>query len=244
MNEDEAFIRVVVDSPGDDTPRLVYADWLDDQSDPRGPYLRAETEWAKARRRTAERRLRPLARKLDLVWVARVSRPPLGVCCDHLLLSSTGGGVRPAELDAAADELGVTLPAHLRALLLNYNLGHLRGGPFVLPGEGGRRGTPVDGFVCVNDPDLIEGAVSCELVGRTVWEREEYGLSEEFVFLAATLDDTDLVVSCRPSERGAVFERDGYEMYDDPDAVNIRVASSVGELLAILEPRPWPLTDV
>ena len=47
MNEDEAFIRAIVDNPGDDTPRLVYADWLDDRDDPRGPYLRAEFEWAK-----------------------------------------------------------------------------------------------------------------------------------------------------------------------------------------------------
>src|SRR5262249_19542994 len=27
VSEDEAFIRAVVDGPGDDTPRLVYADW-------------------------------------------------------------------------------------------------------------------------------------------------------------------------------------------------------------------------
>ena len=44
MTEDEAFIRAIVDSPGDDTPRLVYADWLDDRADPRGAYLRAERE--------------------------------------------------------------------------------------------------------------------------------------------------------------------------------------------------------
>ena len=48
MNEDEAFIRAIVDAPGDDLPRLVYADWLDDRADPRGPYLRAEHEPAPA----------------------------------------------------------------------------------------------------------------------------------------------------------------------------------------------------
>lgn len=42
MSEDEAFIRAIVDNPGDDTARLVYADWLDERNDPRGPYLRAE----------------------------------------------------------------------------------------------------------------------------------------------------------------------------------------------------------
>ena len=45
MTEDEAFVRAVVDGPGDDTPRLVYADWLDDRNDPRCAYLRAEAEW-------------------------------------------------------------------------------------------------------------------------------------------------------------------------------------------------------
>ena len=33
MTEDEAFIRTIVDHPGDDTPRLVYADWLDDRGE-------------------------------------------------------------------------------------------------------------------------------------------------------------------------------------------------------------------
>ena len=31
MSEDEAFIRTIVDTPGDDLPRLVYADWLDER---------------------------------------------------------------------------------------------------------------------------------------------------------------------------------------------------------------------
>ncbi len=61
MNEDEAFIRVIVDSPGDDTPRLVYADWLDDRGDPRGPYLRAEAQWEKGRQKPQERKVRKLA---------------------------------------------------------------------------------------------------------------------------------------------------------------------------------------
>jgi uncharacterized protein (TIGR02996 family) len=35
--DDQAFIRAIVDNPGDDTLRLVYADWLDEQHGPRGP---------------------------------------------------------------------------------------------------------------------------------------------------------------------------------------------------------------
>jgi uncharacterized protein (TIGR02996 family) len=34
VTDDEAFIRAIVDSPGDDAPRLIYADWLDERRDP------------------------------------------------------------------------------------------------------------------------------------------------------------------------------------------------------------------
>lgn len=44
--DDDAFIRTIMDRPGQDVPRLVYADRLDDRDDPRGPFLRAEVEWA------------------------------------------------------------------------------------------------------------------------------------------------------------------------------------------------------
>ncbi len=49
MIDEETFIRAVVDRPGDDTPRLMYADWLDDRADPRGAYLRAERAAVAAR---------------------------------------------------------------------------------------------------------------------------------------------------------------------------------------------------
>jgi uncharacterized protein (TIGR02996 family) len=42
--DDDAFLRTIVDHPGADLPRLVYADWLDDRDDPRGPFLRAATQ--------------------------------------------------------------------------------------------------------------------------------------------------------------------------------------------------------
>ena len=84
MTEDEVFIRAIVDSPGDDTPRLVYADWLDDRDDPRGMYLRAEADWEKSwrycKRPGESSGFRKLATGLDPVWVACVSRSPVGVC--------------------------------------------------------------------------------------------------------------------------------------------------------------------
>src|SRR5262249_32720670 len=51
MTDDEvALYRAVLANPGDDAPRLVYADWLDERADPRGLYLRLDSELAKPRR--------------------------------------------------------------------------------------------------------------------------------------------------------------------------------------------------
>jgi uncharacterized protein (TIGR02996 family) len=42
-----AFLAAVHDTPEDDGPRLVFADWLDDHGDPRGEFLRLEVERAR-----------------------------------------------------------------------------------------------------------------------------------------------------------------------------------------------------
>jgi uncharacterized protein (TIGR02996 family) len=118
VTEDEGFIRAIVDGPGDDTPRLVYADWLDDRADPRGQYLRAERESIV----TGDvERLRELAAGLDPVWVARVSLPPVGVCIEYALLTDRGPPITGSDIDSVDRRLGVTLPAAYRAFLLNYN---------------------------------------------------------------------------------------------------------------------------
>jgi uncharacterized protein (TIGR02996 family) len=123
VSEDEAFIRTIVDSPGDDLPRLVYADWLDERGDERGDYLRAEVEWAKGLRevgwasptveeqeRWAVPTLRQMAEGLDPIWVARVSRPPFGICCDHLAQSKSERWVEADEFEWASGELKQPLP--------------------------------------------------------------------------------------------------------------------------------------
>ena len=40
MDEDRAFLAAIRNDPEDDFARLVYADWLDDRGDPRGPFVR------------------------------------------------------------------------------------------------------------------------------------------------------------------------------------------------------------
>ncbi len=41
MNEASAFLTALVKAPDDITGRLVFADWLDEHSDPKGAYVRA-----------------------------------------------------------------------------------------------------------------------------------------------------------------------------------------------------------
>ncbi len=125
MTEDEAFIRTIVDRPGDDLPRLVYADWLDERDDSRGAYLRAEVEWAKAKQKVGfiVLRLNGLAEGLDPVWVARVSRPPVGVCCEHVNFTETGPRITAADLDTFEQRVGLPLTPEYRAFLLNVNGG-------------------------------------------------------------------------------------------------------------------------
>jgi uncharacterized protein (TIGR02996 family) len=79
MNEDAAFIRAIREQPDDETTRLVYADWLDDRSDPRAEYLRAEAAWATLptsdeRSRPLFRRVSQLAASLEPEWFATVSQ--------------------------------------------------------------------------------------------------------------------------------------------------------------------------
>lgn len=119
MSDEAAFLRGILAAPADDAPRLVYADWLDEQDDPRGAYLRAEAAWARTGRR--EKALRTLAAALDPVWVARVSRPPIGICADKIAMRTSRAPATTADLDAAEAQLELTFPAEFRALLLNWN---------------------------------------------------------------------------------------------------------------------------
>ncbi len=43
MTSDEAFLQSIIEAPDDDTPRLVYADWLDDHQVPaRAEFIRLQ----------------------------------------------------------------------------------------------------------------------------------------------------------------------------------------------------------
>ncbi len=47
MQSNEQFLPAIVDDPENDLPRLIYADWLEEQGDPRGEFIRVQCELAK-----------------------------------------------------------------------------------------------------------------------------------------------------------------------------------------------------
>jgi uncharacterized protein (TIGR02996 family) len=138
MRDDEQFLRAIAESPADPAVRLVYADWLEEHGDPRGSYLRAELKWARAREPATEENVRQLARSLDPVWVARVSRPPVGVCCDRVRFADPGEPrptLTPSDLDWIERRFRLTLPADYRAFLLIHNGGNPNPDHFRIPGR-------------------------------------------------------------------------------------------------------------
>jgi uncharacterized protein (TIGR02996 family) len=79
---DDPFFGVVSATPGDDTARRVYADWLEERDDPRAAFLRLEVETAAlpladARRAALQARLLEAAAGIDLDWLFAVSRVPI-----------------------------------------------------------------------------------------------------------------------------------------------------------------------
>ena len=82
MNDDAAFLAAIVDAPGEDGPRLVYADWLDQRGRRGGDFLRIECELAGVDRAVDHwwvvfSRLRAANKDLDEGWIAAVSRVPV-----------------------------------------------------------------------------------------------------------------------------------------------------------------------
>ena len=84
--EDKAFLRAILATPADTTARLVYADWLDDRSDPRGTYLRAEMDLQTQpdpngpHAGALRERLANLKRDIDPDWLACFDRPRIEGC--------------------------------------------------------------------------------------------------------------------------------------------------------------------
>jgi uncharacterized protein (TIGR02996 family) len=77
MTTDDAFLQDILANPEDDTPRSIYADWLDEQGDPRGEFLRLAVAWHEMSRDDARApgclaRLQELRPYLSSGWVVAV----------------------------------------------------------------------------------------------------------------------------------------------------------------------------
>jgi uncharacterized protein (TIGR02996 family) len=80
MTHDDAFLQAIIEAPADDTPRLIYADWLDDHGQPdRAAFIRLQCELARLpeddpRRPELEGREQELLRVHLREWAEPVAR--------------------------------------------------------------------------------------------------------------------------------------------------------------------------
>jgi uncharacterized protein (TIGR02996 family) len=76
----DSFLRTIRERPEDDGPRLVYADWLEEQGDPRGEFIRIQCELARLppwdpRRPALEEREADLLAVHDCEWLGQPLSP-------------------------------------------------------------------------------------------------------------------------------------------------------------------------
>jgi uncharacterized protein (TIGR02996 family) len=206
VTEDEAFIREIVDRPGDDLPRLVYADWLDERNDPRGAYLRAEMKMVSVRgakrgiiRKKELRRAKALADGLDPIWVARVSRPPLGVCCVHLRFGEPED-IRFDTNDLPLSHGSFELPPHHTAFKLNY-YGELLVPDGIERDEYGSPNEPFSDYPRFDHPDHSLDTV--EVGGHTLYHFATQPLGDIALYY--------LLIGLSPGVAGKVYQADHEE---------------------------------
>jgi uncharacterized protein (TIGR02996 family) len=74
MTHDEAFLQAIQEDPGDESLRLIYADYLDERGDPRGEFIRAQCQLANTaegdpRREELQGRERQLLTAHEQEWI-------------------------------------------------------------------------------------------------------------------------------------------------------------------------------
>ena len=81
---DDPFLAAIAAAPNDDSPRLIYADWLEELGDPRGELLRVECRLRTLSEEAKEygvlhQRLTQLGSSTDVRWLAAVCRVHLEI---------------------------------------------------------------------------------------------------------------------------------------------------------------------
>jgi uncharacterized protein (TIGR02996 family) len=84
VTRDDTFLQAIIENPDDDTPRLVYADFLDARGDPRGEFIRVQCQLAllpadDPRRTELEAVERRLLKEHDREWAAPLLLPLAGM---------------------------------------------------------------------------------------------------------------------------------------------------------------------
>jgi len=92
MFDEDAFLRAIVAAPDDCAPRLVYADWLDERSDPRAEFLRLICAWSASKNQSANPRLDALRQTLDSGWVLTVQFPTPFVHPEYAIIREVASG--------------------------------------------------------------------------------------------------------------------------------------------------------
>jgi uncharacterized protein (TIGR02996 family) len=88
VNHEHAFLEEILAHPEDEATRLVYADWLEEQGDPRAEFLRLEVamknEPKKKRRDEMRRHLREMRSGIDPEWLAMMDQTRVENCASAL----------------------------------------------------------------------------------------------------------------------------------------------------------------
>src|SRR5437660_10147305 len=75
LTDQALLLRAVLAAPDDDAPRLIFADWLEERGDPRGPFIRAQCalerlDPADPARADLEEEARSLLERHEAEWAA------------------------------------------------------------------------------------------------------------------------------------------------------------------------------
>ena len=113
MTTHETFLREIVQDPADDGARRIYADWLEEQGDPRGEFIHIQCTLGQllpwdVRRQELEERERQLLAQHGTKWIGDLRR--LGTYSHrgnvhhvyHVCLPSTELVIDPNEIAAVA----------------------------------------------------------------------------------------------------------------------------------------------
>jgi uncharacterized protein (TIGR02996 family) len=118
MSLEQAFIADIVERPDDDAPRLIYADWLQDNGDPdRGEFIRAQCELARKRVAGGKERRKELNQRVEKLFYANRDRwvTTFGSWCSPHLIDWSRGFPHRVWLEPTMTAAAEALPAQVAA---------------------------------------------------------------------------------------------------------------------------------